>query len=394
LSIFPEDDPARGEHHELAETIADKLSEAGVRFERWGTVALDDTADVLAAYREPLARLKAERGFVEADVVGMTPDHPQREALRRKFLDEHTHSEDEARFFVEGSGVFYIHHDAQVYALRCERGDLINVPAGTRHWFDMGARPFFRCIRLFTDPKGWVAQWTGSPIGARFVRPLVPRAVLVDIEGTTTELSFVKEVLFPIARRGLAELVDGMGREPPYREALARLRASSEGGDVVAHLERLIDEDRKDSDLKLVQGAIWRRAYAEGLRAHVYPDVAPALARWQARGLRLAVFSSGSVEAQRLLFAHSVAGDLTPCFSAWFDTTTGPKRDPEAYRRIARALELEPGEVCFLSDVAAELDAARAAGMTVVLVARDGAHAGAVSRFDELDRLLFDEARP
>jgi 1,2-dihydroxy-3-keto-5-methylthiopentene dioxygenase len=142
-----------------------------VRFERWPTVDVSDEAEVLAAYREPIERLKAERGFVHADVVAMVPDHPLREELRRKFLDEHTHSEDEARFFVAGSGVFFIHHQRRVYALRCDRGDLINVPAGTRHWFDMGTRPSFRCIRWFTNPQGWVAEWTGSPIASRFVQP-------------------------------------------------------------------------------------------------------------------------------------------------------------------------------------------------------------------------------
>jgi 1,2-dihydroxy-3-keto-5-methylthiopentene dioxygenase len=174
LSISPEDDPARVERYETAGEIAAQLAPAGIYFERWPTATLGagaGEAEVLSAYAEPVARLKAERGFVTADVVAMTPDHPQREPLRRKFLDEHTHSEDEVRFFVEGSGVFYIHHQSRVLALRCDRGDLINVPAGTRHWFDMGARPSFRCIRLFSDPKGWVAELTGSPIAARFVQP-------------------------------------------------------------------------------------------------------------------------------------------------------------------------------------------------------------------------------
>jgi enolase-phosphatase E1 len=219
--------------------------------------------------------------------------------------------------------------------------------------------------------------------------------MVVDIEGTTTDLAFVKEVLFPIARRKLGEFVAGPGREPPYAAALERLRARA-GGDVVEFLEQMMDEDRKDGDLKLLQGGIWQKAYAEGLHAHVYADVAPALARWRARGLKLAVFSSGSVEAQRLLFAHTVAGDLTAGFGAWFDTGTGKKSEPESYRRIAEALELPPSAVGFLSDAAAEIDAARSAGMTALRVARDGELKGdgVVTSFDEVDALIFAGVLP
>jgi enolase-phosphatase E1 len=201
----------------------------------------------------------------------------------------------------------------------------------------------------------------------------VIKAILVDIEGTTTDIAFVKEVLFPLARREMARFIADEGAA--FVEPLARLRAQAGGEGLVRFLQQMIDDDSKDTDLKLLQGALWRRAYAEGLRAHVYPDVAPALSRWRAQGLRLAVFSSGSVEAQRLLFAHSIAGDLTAHFDAWFDTTSGHKRDPESYRRIAGALELAPEEVLFLSDVSAELDAAETAGMKALLVCRPGATA-------------------
>lgn len=154
--------------------IAQVLEGIGVRFEAWqASQPLTPDAgqdEVLAAYREPVERLMAESGFQSADVVSLGPDHPDRAALRQKFLSEHTHSEFEVRFFVDGSGLFYIHADDMVYAITCEKGDLISVPAGASHWFDMGAAPNFKCIRLFTNPEGWVAEYTGDAIADRYPR--------------------------------------------------------------------------------------------------------------------------------------------------------------------------------------------------------------------------------
>lgn len=126
--------------------------------------------EVLAAYGESVDRLKQEYGFQSADVVALTAEHPDRQALRAKFLDEHTHSDFEVRFFVEGRGLFYIHRGDRVYGVMCEQGDLISVPADMPHWFDMGEAPSFKCIRLFTTPEGWVAQYTGDRIAERFPR--------------------------------------------------------------------------------------------------------------------------------------------------------------------------------------------------------------------------------
>ena len=125
-------------------------------------------ASVIAAYRESIDRLSARHGFQSVDVVGLGPDHPQKAELRAKFLNEHTHDEFEVRFFVEGRGIFYLHANDRVYIVLCEQGDLLSVPAGTRHWFDMGTHPSFRCIRLFTTPDGWIASFTGDPIAQRF----------------------------------------------------------------------------------------------------------------------------------------------------------------------------------------------------------------------------------
>lgn len=151
--------------------IARLLAAEGIRFERWSAARpLPADADqdfVLAAYARDVERLSRDGGYAKADVIRMTPDDPQRAAARRKFLDEHVHDEDEVRFFVEGAGAFYLHLGARVYQVVCGAGDLLSVPAGTKHWFDMGPAPRFTVIRLFTSPEGWVARHTGDAIASR-----------------------------------------------------------------------------------------------------------------------------------------------------------------------------------------------------------------------------------
>lgn len=175
LRIFSEHQPGTPvfESRDHA-AIAARLDEVGVGFEQWqASVPLAEGApaeDVLAAYRTDIDRLKAEGGYQAVDVISLHPAHPDRAALRKKFLDEHTHSEDEVRFFVAGSGLFSLHIGEHVFEVLCERGDLIRVPDGTRHWFDMGPAPSFTAIRLFTNPAGWVANFTGEPIAERFPR--------------------------------------------------------------------------------------------------------------------------------------------------------------------------------------------------------------------------------
>lgn len=153
--------------------IAATLARIGVRFEQWPTRDLPPGADsdaILRAYAPEIERLKAEGGYQSMDIVSIAPDHPERAAMRTKFLSEHTHEEDEVRFFVDGAGLFTLHHDGRVYAILCERGDLIGVPARTRHWFDMGPSPRFTAIRLFINPDGWVARFTGDGIAERYPR--------------------------------------------------------------------------------------------------------------------------------------------------------------------------------------------------------------------------------
>ena len=174
LTIYSDTDTTVLETRSDGAAIAARLDQAGVLFERWATPhALADDADqdaILSAYANSVQRLKDLYSFQSADVISLKPDHPDKDALRAKFLDEHTHSEYEVRFFVRGKGVFYIHKDSKVFTVLCEQGDLISVPANTTHWFDMGPAPDFTCIRLFTTPEGWVANFTGNPIAQNYPR--------------------------------------------------------------------------------------------------------------------------------------------------------------------------------------------------------------------------------
>ncbi|EQD65080.1 Enolase-phosphatase [mine drainage metagenome] len=202
------------------------------------------------------------------------------------------------------------------------------------------------------------------------------RAILIDIEGTTSDIRFVHHVLFPYARKRLPAYIETHRDLIDVQHWLSE--AASEAGLIEASLREIIDlllgwidADRKSTALKALQGMIWREGYAAGdFCAHVYADVAPALRTWRARGLRLYVYSSGSIEAQEQFFAHSEAGDLTPLFAGYFDTETGPKRETASYAHIADAIDMAPAHILFLSDIEAELDAARAAGMHTTLLRR------------------------
>ena len=200
------------------------------------------------------------------------------------------------------------------------------------------------------------------------------RAILTDIEGTTSSIAFVTETLFPYARARMANYVAG------HPETVVDVP----GDDPVATLLGWMDVDAKETPLKTLQGLIWAEGYADGtLQGHVYPDAVAGLRRWHAAGLALYVFSSGSIAAQKLIFGHSVAGDLTPLFSGYFDTTTGPKRAAASYAKIADAIGLSVGDILFLSDTPAEIAAGRDAGMAALLIDRDG-NAGDISSFDEV----------
>lgn len=172
LTIYPEHQPEHGVRYTNITEIQAHLHSLGVQFEHWDAeykLALDtDQNTVLIAYREPISELKQKHHFQSIDVIRVLPNQPGKEEVRKKFLSEHSHDDFEIRFFIEGSGLFYLHVADKVYAVLCERGDLISVPANTTHWFDMGENPFFTCIRFFTTPYGWVANFTGNTISESF----------------------------------------------------------------------------------------------------------------------------------------------------------------------------------------------------------------------------------
>jgi enolase-phosphatase E1 len=242
--------------------------------------------------------------------------------------------------------------------------------------------------------------------------PAATRAILLDIEGTTTPIAFVFDVLFPYVRTQLRSHLRRHAGSPEYAALLERLReehaADSSSRDVppplesspgdallesiARYVEWLMDRDRKSTPLKELQGLIWEEGYARtDLSAETFADVPAALERWRTSQLRVGIYSSGSVRAQQLLFRHSSAGDLTRFITHYFDTTSGPKSDSGSYRRIASAMEIPPPAIVFVSDAVRELDAARAAGMQTRLAVRPGNPAAApghghaaIDTFDEL----------
>ncbi|MFI8478946.1 acireductone synthase [Pseudomonas sp. NPDC078700] len=204
------------------------------------------------------------------------------------------------------------------------------------------------------------------------------KAILTDIEGTTSAVSFVFDVLFPFAAEHLPDFVLQHAQDPAVAEQLeaVRVEAGEHGADTIRVIEILLEwivADRKATPLKALQGMVWAQGYASGqLKGHVYPDAVEALRRWHQAGYALYVYSSGSIQAQKLIFGCSEAGDLSPLFSGYFDTTSGLKRDVSSYQTITKAIGLPADEIVFLSDIVEELDAAQQAGMNTIGLAREG----------------------
>lgn len=220
------------------------------------------------------------------------------------------------------------------------------------------------------------------------------RLILTDIEGTTTSIRFVVDVLFPYARAHMAEFIQLHVNEKKVRAQLDDVIKLADIGNsldaITKQLIQWIDEDKKITPLKALQGMIWKHGYESGdFKGHVYADVKPNLEKWHAAGLQLYVYSSGSVEAQQLIFGYSEAGDLTGLFTAYFDTRIGNKRDPEAYKNIIAEIGGEADEILFLSDIEEELDAAKQAGMDTLQLVREETRPSTkhsfVRSFDEID---------
>lgn len=208
------------------------------------------------------------------------------------------------------------------------------------------------------------------------------KAIVTDIEGTTSAVSFVFDVLFPYAAKHLPDFVRENAGRADVAEQLDAVRRDSNApqADVERVVEILlswIEEDRKATPLKALQGMVWAQGYHAGqLKGHVYPDAVEALKRWHQAGYQLFVYSSGSIQAQKLIFGCSEAGDLTPLFSGYFDTTSGPKREAQSYTNIQQAIGVEPQDILFLSDIVQELDAAESAGLKTCGLAREGGELG------------------
>lgn len=204
------------------------------------------------------------------------------------------------------------------------------------------------------------------------------RAIVTDIEGTTSDIAFVKNVLFPYAHAAMEEYVLSQKENSAVADILAEV-AEIEGkpgmseAEAIDVLKRWIDEDKKVTPLKTLQGFIWQHGYEMGdFTGHIYDDAAAGLREWHAAGIQLYVYSSGSIFAQKLLFGHSDTGNLMPLFSGYFDTTTGGKREQQSYEKIAAAIGIPVDQILFLSDIIEELNAARDAGMQTCALNRDG----------------------
>lgn len=225
------------------------------------------------------------------------------------------------------------------------------------------------------------------------------KAILTDIEGTTSAVSFVFDVLFPYARQHLPAFVREHAEQPEVAVQLGAIRLDS--GEPEADIERVIEillgwiaEDRKATPLKALQGMVWKQGYEAGLlKGHVYPDAVEALKQWHRDGYELYVYSSGSIQAQQLIFGCSEAGDLSSLFQGYFDTTSGPKREPQSYRHIMEAIGRPGGQILFLSDIVEELDAAQEAGMLTCGLAREGGELPGhltVASFAQIDPAHFE----
>ncbi len=198
------------------------------------------------------------------------------------------------------------------------------------------------------------------------------KAILTDIEGTTSSLSFVKDVLFPYSKEKIRDFVIDHSQDPTVMRILKEVQEIEEG-DPLETMIRWIEEDKKITPLKELQGLIWEEGYKTGeLQGHIYPDAYRKLKEWHEKGMSIYIYSSGSVKAQKLLFGHTQYGDINHLFSGYFDTKIGNKKDPTSYRRIAEEIGLKPAEILFLSDNPEEVLASAEAGMRVVRVVREG----------------------
>jgi enolase-phosphatase E1 len=225
------------------------------------------------------------------------------------------------------------------------------------------------------------------------------KAIVTDIEGTTSSILFVKDVLFPYARANLADYVRSHSEDPQVKPLLEdvckEIGSELSVEQITAQLIQWIDDDKKVTPLKSLQGMIWEAGYRQGdFKGHLYPDAAANLKAWKDQGLDLYIYSSGSVYAQKLLFAHTEYGDLTPLFSGYFDTHVGGKKEKQSYDNIAGQLAIPAEQLLFLSDIKEELDAAKAAGFETIWLVRDSTPVPQAEhrQVDSFDQILLPES--
>jgi 2,3-diketo-5-methylthio-1-phosphopentane phosphatase len=388
------------------------LNKRGIFFDQWDcNIDFDDNAtqnDILNAYSREINLFKEKNNYKVADVINLTSNTENYDMIRNKFISEHIHSEDEIRFFVDGSGLFWFNLETEpIFNLFCEKGDLISVPAGTKHWFDAGiSNPFVKAIRIFSDENGWVPNYTDSKTEQKysnFKLPLKHRVnfILTDIEGTTTSISFVTNILFPYFIDNIEKLKN-LYNIKEVKEAFeqTKLLAKKLDNEILNTDDEIINKlkswavnDKKITPLKALQGYIWEDAYKTGkIKGHVYDDVPKMLEKWKKNyKLNIGIFSSGSIAAQKQLFEYSELGNLINLFSNYFDTTTGNKRDTETYSKIASILNIKPENILFLSDIKEELIAAKEAQFQTIQLIRNsntGSWNRTAENFYEVDNFI------
>jgi enolase-phosphatase E1 len=385
------------------EEIKIALAEIGVFYQRWPVKPRTEQTtpdDIFMDYKAEIDQLNRQFNFNQVDVMDVHKAEVAPE-IRNKFLKEHTHDDNEIRYFVDGSGLFYLHAADKVYAVGCEAGDLISVPQGMKHWFDTGSPAYFSCIRFFEKAEGWVAEYTGNTLANEFPvqeNKSILQAIITDIEGTLAPIQFVKETLFPYSNEKLAAYLQQHHDKDACKVIIEAIRKgiknpTADLATIIAQCQTWIAADQKITPLKQLQGLIWEQGYQEGaFKAPIYADAYEWLNVWFQARIPLYSYSSGSCFAQELLYRYSNFGDILPMFNGLFDTTLGPKKEKRSYQDIADQLNLPVEALLFLSDDADEIAAATAAGLKTCQILRpdyagrlaDGARANDFRAVSEL----------
>lgn len=378
LNVFNTDNPTVViEHTQSFSRIVEILNAVGIHFEQWPT---KEGATALEAYQDDIQRIMKQYNFQSVDIINVNNETTNTRELRQKFLDEHTHSEDEVRFFIEGQGLFTLHIDNKIYSILCDKGCFLSVPAGIKHWFDFGVTPNVSVIRFFTNKEGWIAKYTGENTADYFPRlaeSIQAKCVVVDIEGTIAPSDFVYQTLFPYARKHLKEFVHAHLSDTKVSNILSDVKTiikqhTATPERICQQLIIWLDNDQKITPLKTLQGLIWEKGFQSGvLKAPLYDDAFMQLNHWHQQHLPIYSYSSGSIQAQTLYYRYNTHGDLSYLFKQYFDTTIGSKVDASSYSKIATTIGQNPQDIVFFSDNPLELEAALKAGWQCVEVNRD-----------------------